>query len=464
MTQTDLQPAPQSGSGETFRSTQRPPQGPATPTKNGNRKKVFLIGGCIFLVLGLVFGIPYYIHSMHYASTDDAYIRAHITAVAPRVAQQILTVNVLDNQYIKKGTLLLTLDPRPYADKVAMLEAELEKAQAEEAGSQYQLALTRQRATAALDQAKAGVQIASATVASAAAGVSQAHSGLAQAKATVASAIANVARARADLASAIATSQRANSDYHRYRGLVKTGDVTPFEVDTYRAAAITAAARVLAARKTLLAKIAMVTQAHAGILAAEAQIQAAKAVVRQANAQLTQARANEAAFDVVSQQVGQKTSDVSSSQAAIKQLRAQLALAKLNVSYCRIDAPVSGYVTKKAIEPGDYVSVGQSLLNIVSRQTWVVANFKETDLTHMKPGDPATITVDAYPQFTFHGYVQSIQAGSGAAFSLLPPENATGNFVKVVQRIPVKILFRHLPKNVPYLATGMSCEPEVKVR
>jgi membrane fusion protein (multidrug efflux system) len=464
MTQTDLEPAPQPGSGETFRSTNRPSAPPTPPPKNGKRKKVFLIGGSILLVVGLILGIPYYIHSLHYVSTDDAYIRAHITAVAPRVAQQIVKVDVLDNQYVKKGTLLLTLDNRPYRANVAVLEAQLARAEASAAGSRYQLALTRQRATAALDQATAGVQIAKAAVASALAGVLQAKSGLAQAEAAVALAAADVARAKADLASAIAKSERANSDYRRYRGLLKTRDVTPFQVDTYRADAITAAANVVAARKTLLAKRALLNQSHAGILAAKAQVQAADALVRQSRAQLIEAQAKEAAYDVVPQQVGQKTSDVSSSEAAIKQLKAQLSLAKLNLSYCNIYAPVSGYVTKKAIEPGDYVSVGQTLLNIVSKKTWVVANFKETDLTLMKPGDPVSITVDAYPQFTFHGYVQSIQAGSGAAFSLLPPENATGNFVKVVQRVPVKILFRHLPKNMPYLVTGMSCDPEVKVR
>lgn len=464
MTQTDLQPAPPPGAGETFRSTSRPPQAATPPEKNGKRKKVFLIGGLVILILGLALGIPYYIHSLNYASTDDAFIRAHITAVAPRVAQQILKVDVLDNQYVKKGTLLLTLDSRPYAAQVAILKAQIENAEAKAAASNYELGLTRQRATAALDQAIAGVQIARAGLATAQAAVLQAASTLAQAEASVASAAADVARARANLAAAMATSQRANSDYRRYRGLVKTGDVTPFQLDTYRADAVTAAADVLAARKTLLAKIAYVKQANANVLAAKASIQAAKAGVEQAKAQLVEAKAKEAAYDVVPQQVGQKRSNVSSSEATIKQLKAQLALAELNLSYCKIYAPVSGYVTKKAIEPGDYVSIGQSLLNIVSKKTWVVANFKETDLTHMKPGDPVTISVDAYPQFTFHGYVQSIQAGSGAAFSLLPPENATGNFVKVVQRIPVKILFKHLPKNAPFLVTGMSCEPEVKIQ
>ena len=136
----------------------------------------------------------------------------------------------------------------------------------------------------------------------------------------------------------------------------------------------------------------------------------------------------------------------------------------MNLSYCTIRAAVSGYVTKKSVDPGNYVTVGQSLMALVRPRMWVVANFKETDLTSMKPGDPATIEIDAYPQYTFHGYVQSIQAGSGAAFSLLPPENATGNFVKVVQRIPVKIVFKDLPKPMPYLAMGMSAVPEVKVR
>lgn len=464
MTQTDLQPAPPPGAGETFRSTSRPAPATPVPPKNGKRKKVFLIGGSIILVLGLVLGIPYYIYSLHYVSTDDAYIRAHVTAVAPRVAQQITHVDVLDNQYVKKGTLLLTLDSRPYAAEVAKLKAQTQQAEAEAAASRYGLSFTRQRAKAALDQATAGVQIAKAAIATAQAAELQAESTLAQAQASVASAVADVARARANLAAAIATSQRANSDYRRYSALVKTGDVTPFQVDTYRADAVTAAAQVIAARKTLLAKIAALRQTHAGVLAAEAGIQAAKAGVKQAVAQLAEAKAKVAAYDVVPQQVGQKESNVNSSDAAIKQLKAQLALAELNLSYCHIYAPVSGYVTKKAIEPGDYVSVGQALLNIVSKKTWVVANFKETDLTHMKAGDPVTISVDAYPQYTFHGYVQSIQAGSGAAFSLLPPENATGNFVKVVQRVPVKILFRHLPKNAPFLVTGMSCEPEVKVR
>ncbi len=468
MTQSDMQPAPPAASGETFRSTSRPPQGaaakPPDGKKSGTRKKVFLIGGGVAVVLGLIFGIPYYLHSLSYVSTDDAFIRAHITGIAPRISEQVLKVDVLDNEFVKKGTLLLSLDSRPFAAKVASLQAQLDRARAIAGASKFQLSFTRRSSMAALDQARAGVQIATAAIASAKAGVAQALSTLAQARAAVASAQADIARSKANVVAAIAESQKATSDYHRYRSLVKTGDVTPFQVDTFRAAAITAAADVLAARKTLLAKKAYLNQTRAGVLAAAAGMQAAKALVAQARSQLVQAQAKEASYDVVPQRVGQRASELTSSQAQVHELKAELMLANLKLSYCHIYAPVSGYVTKKSVEPGDYVSVGQTLLNIVSKKVWVVANFKETDLTNLKPGDPVTITVDAYPQYTFNGSVQSIQAGSGAAFSLLPPENATGNFVKVVQRIPVKILFHHLPKNMPYLATGMSCEPEVKVK
>ncbi len=436
----------------------------AESTNSQKRKKVFLIGGSILLIVALVVGIPWYIHYEKYVSTDDAYVRTHVTYVSPQVAAQVRQVLVHDNEYVKKGAILVQLDPRDYQATVAKCQALLEEALAARQGSRYTLALIRQTSPAALSQAKAQVAMARASIATAKAGVAQAAAALDQAQAQVAAAIAAIAGAQADVVADAATKVKAAADYRRYRALLKTGDVTPQQVDSYRAAAESAKAILAAAGKTVLSRRAQLVEAKAKVEAARENEVAAAAQLIQARANLLKALAQQAAVNVVPQQIGKTQSSVSGNLGRIDEARAELRQAELNLSYCTIRAAVSGYVTKKSVDPGNYVTVGQSLMALVRLRMWVVANFKETDLTSMKPGDPATIEIDAYPQYTFHGYVQSIQAGSGAAFSLLPPENATGNFVKVVQRIPVKIVFKDLPKPMPYLAMGMSAVPEVKVR
>ena len=439
--------------------------GAPTAEENGRkRKKIFLIGGSILLVLALVFGIPWYIHSEKYVSTDDAYVRAHVIYISPQVSAQVLSVPVLDNQFVKKGTVLVQLDARDYQAAVDKFKGMLEQALAAARGSRYSLSLVKQTSPAALAQARAQVAIARASIATAKAGEAQAAAAFDQAQAQVIAAVAAIARAKADVVADAATSVKAAADYRRYSSLLKTGDVTPQQVDSYRAAAQSAKAILAAAGKIVLSRRAELVEAKAGVEAARENRVAAGAQLLQAQANLLKARAQQAAVNVVPQQIGQTRSNVSGSTGRIDEVRAELEQAELNLSYCTIRAPVAGYVTKKSVEPGNYVTVGSTLLSIVRPNMWVIANFKETDLTYMKPNDPVTITIDAYPQYTFKGYVQSIQAGSGAEFSLLPPENATGNFVKVVQRVPVKILFKDLPKNMPYLAAGMSAVPEVRVR
>jgi len=443
--------------------TDKPPA--ATAAENGQkRKKIFLIGGIVLLILALVLGIPWYIHSEKYVSTDDAYVRAHVIYISPQVSARVLAVPVLDNQYVKKGTILVRLDPRDYQATVDKYKGMLEQAIAARRGSQFSLQLVKRTSPAGLSEAKAQVAIARASIATAKAGEAQAAAAFDQAQAQVSAAIAAIARAKADVVADAANAMKATADYRRYDSLLKTGDVTPQQVDSYRAAAESARAILAAAGKTVLSRRAELMEAKAGVEAAQENRVAAGAQLLQANANLLKALAREAAVDVIPQQIGQTTSNVSGSTGRVDEARAELQQAELNLSYCTIRAPVSGYVTKKSVEPGNYVTVGSTLMSIVRSNMWVVANFKETDLTHMKPNDPVTISIDAYPQYTFKGYVQSIQAGSGAEFSLLPPENATGNFVKVVQRVPVKILFKDLPKNMPYLAAGMSAVPEVKVR
>ncbi len=199
--------------------------------------------------------------------------------------------------------------------------------------------------------------------------------------------------------------------------------------------------------------------------AAKAQAAFAKAALdhavtaeRMAAARLTSARSAPALMAKSSSQAEESKADVEKS-------RAEVAQAELNLSYTRILAPIDGYVTKKSVDPGAYVQQGQSLMAIVSTRVWVTANFKETQLTHLRPGQPVTISVDTYPEAVFHGHVDSIQRGTGSRFSLLPPENATGNFVKVVQRIPVKIVFdRHEELAEYLLVPGMSVVPEVDIK
>ena len=437
---------------------------PQTSAGNPSRRKTFMLILLALIVLGACAGGLWLWLTWDYVSTDDAFVDAHIIYVSPQVAAHVNKVLVLDNQFVKKGTPLVQLDPRDFQAALDRAQAALLVARANHLANTFGLALIHRTSRAAVDQGLAQISIARSQIAQAKAALAGAKSNLLEAQANVAAAKAAVAHAQAQVLADAATAVKARQDYHRYAKLLKTGDVTPSQLENYRAAAVSAQAYVAADRTEVIAKQAMVAQANAAVAAAQQSVQAAQAGVARTQANLVLAKAQLASVNVVPQQVGKQTSTVSASSATIAELKAEVEQAKLNLSYCDIDAPVTGYVTRKVVEPGDYVTTGQNLLAIVRPKMWVIANFKETDLTLMKPGDPATISIDAYPNVNFKGYVQSIQAGTGAKFSLLPPENATGNYVKVVQRVPVKILFKDLPEKLPYLAAGMSAVPEVKVR
>ncbi|HEY8749059.1 MAG TPA: HlyD family secretion protein [Tepidisphaeraceae bacterium] len=255
-----------------------------------------------------------------------------------------------------------------------------------------------------------------AKAAEAQASVAAAEAGLVQATESAASSRANVGQARAAEEASRTEADRAHNELNRFQQLSAQA-VTQQQLINYKAAATSADANLAAAlQKTIFAQ--------ANAKAADAQISLANAQIQQAQATLN--------------------------------------AANLQLSYTSIKAPISGHVTNKSIQPGDYVQVGQALLALVPHDVYVIANFKETQLGHIQPGQEVDITLDAYPGRTFHGKVDSIQRGSGAAFSLLPPENATGNYVKVVQRVPVKITFQ-VPDDVA-VGPGMSAVPEVKVR
>lgn len=345
---------------------------PATsPPAHRPWRRTLLIGGAALIASAAL--VTYFQEEIApFESTDDAFIEAHVTPVAPQIAGQVAQLLVRDNQEVQQGELLLSIDARD--------------------------------TQAQLDQARAGL--------------AAAESRMVAAKAQVTVDQARLAQEGAGVTAASAEALRADSDAKRYAALSRSA-VSQSQLDFAASQAHATAAQVEAAHSRSLAAEAQLELSRAGIHTAEAEVAHAAAVVR---------------------------------------------TAELALSYTRITAPESGLVTHRTVEAGAYVQAGQALLAIVPRQVWVIANFKETQLAHMRPGQPVAVSIDAYPQRSFTGHVDSIQAGSGPRFSLLPPENASGNYVKVVQRLPVKIILDGPWDSALVLGPGMSVVPAVRVR
>jgi membrane fusion protein (multidrug efflux system) len=340
------------------------PEGPAR-----RRRHVLLLA---LVIVGVIVATAVYLSHRGKESTDDAFIESHVITISPQISERVNRVLVSDNQLVKKGDLLVELDP---------LNEEVI----------YETA----RANLVSSEAK-----------------------LVQARAQFSAAESDAAQSRADIQEAQANADNAAKELARSTELRKSGAIAQREFDNAQAQALSTKAALVSKQQSALS-----SESTVKVRAAE----------------------------------------VNAAQASVDQAKAMLDAAKLRLSYTKIYAPESGRVTRKNVEPGSYVQTGNALLAIVPPEIWVVANFKETQLDHMRPGQPVDIRVDAYPSLKFEGRVDSIQSGTGSRFSLLPAENATGNFVKVVQRVPVKITFAQLPKDVPELAPGMSVVPTVHV-
>jgi membrane fusion protein (multidrug efflux system) len=275
---------------------------------------------------------------------------------------------------------------------------------------------------------------------------------------------ANVQQAQAQVNAAQAELVRANADVARYQELYSKDEVSRQRLDQAIATARTAEAQLQAAREKVAAASSQVTEMQAAQNASAENARKAQAQIAAAQAQVQEAQGRFAQANTAPQQVAVSEAQAQTASASIEQLQAAVAQAELELSYTKIYAPDTGRVTHKSVEEGALVQSGQPLMAIVPGDVWVTANFKESQIGSMQPGQPVEITVDAYPDKTFKGHVDSIQAGTGTRFSLLPAENATGNYVKVVQRVPVKIVFDEPPDPRHMLAPGMSVEPEVKIR
>jgi membrane fusion protein (multidrug efflux system) len=341
-------------------------------------------------------------------STDDAQVEGHISAVSARVGGPVVEVAVADNQLVEQGALLVRIDPKDYEVALDRAEGDLAEAEAE------------------AQAARTGVPVTSASTASA----------LQSAESDHATAEARLASARARLREAEAKEQKAQHDLERLKGLVAKDEVSRQEYDAVAVAAEAARASLEAAR-------AMVREADQGIASAQAHV--------------TQAR-------TAPQQVAIVKAQAASAEAKVQQARAALERAQLDLDHAAVRAPVAGIVGKKSVELGQIVQPGQPLLAVVPLEdVWIIANFKENQLRDIRPGQRVAISVDAFGR-SYAGRVESVAAATGAKFSLLPAENATGNFVKVVQRVPVKIVLEKGQDAEHRLRPGMSVVPTVFTR
>jgi membrane fusion protein, multidrug efflux system len=382
----------------------------------------FRIAVLIAAVVLLVVGFFVYRYVTSYESTDDAEVDGHINSISTRISGHVVKLNILDNQYVQAGTVLVEIDPADYQVASDRAKADFESAQAAAAGAGVNVPITSVNTSSQVSSSEADV---------------------ASARAGIAAAKQQFEAARAQRDQAEANNVKAQSDLVRYKQLVDKQEISEQQYDQAVAAAKANAAAVEAA--------------HANADAAQSQ-------VTQAQEKLLQAEANWRNSQTAPQQIQVMQSRAASAAAEAQQKKADLDQAHLNLQYTKVVAPVSGVVSDRTVEVGQNVSPGQELLKLIPlNDVWITANFKETQLREMKVGQPVTVEVDANGK-SYKGKVDSIAGASGARFSLLPPENATGNYVKVVQRIPVKIVLDPGENKDQSLRPGMSVTPKVWIR
>jgi len=370
-----------------------------------------------------------------YESTDDAQIDGHVDAVSARITGHVTEVLVSDAQLAKAGDVLVKIDPSDYEVAVTKAEADLAEAQAALQSSRTDVPIVSTNTASTLDTARSSRV--------------EADAGLVAAQGQLSAAQARLETAQAQVVEAQANYQRDADDLERYRQLVAKNEIPRQQHDQ-------AVQALVAAKATVDARAASVTEARQTIAAGEAAVQQAKTRVTQADAAIRSAMNRP-------QLLAQSEARAQSATARVAQQQALLEQARLNLSYTTIRAAVTGIIGKKTVEVGENVSPGQSLLAIVPLDDiWVTANFKETQLRQIRPGQRVTFTVDAYAH-EYAGRVAGIGGASGSRFSVLPPENATGNYVKVVQRIPVRIDLDPGENKDRLLRPGMSVDPRVYV-
>jgi membrane fusion protein (multidrug efflux system) len=397
------------------------PKGLANP-----RTKRVLFAGAVVLLVGIIAIAAYY---WNRESTDDAQVDGHITPISSKVYGRVAEVLVKDNETVKAGQVLVKLDPRDLQAAVDQAKGQLALAESEAQSAGVDVPRTQlnvQSGTSSADAQLAGSQ----------ADLMRAQTTYDQSRTS------DLAWAQANVDKSKANAQLAQADLERYTPLMQKGEISKQQFDAAKANADASASALKADQEKF-------DQAQRSVEIARAQLEAAKARVQQAQAGVVSAKAD-------TRQIAMRQADAQGKIAKVQQARAALEAAQLNLEYTTVIAPIDGVATHKQVEVGQIVQQGQGLMVVVPLQdVWVTANFKETQLRSMKPGQKAEVKVDTYGK-TFSGHVDSISGATGAVLSLLPPENATGNYVKVVQRVPVKIVLDPIPADQAILRPGMN--------
>jgi membrane fusion protein, multidrug efflux system len=450
---------------DTPETTEHPP---VVIPKEKKRKPIGLI--LAFLGAGALvassFGYRYWEYTSTHQDTDNATVAGHINQISSKVAGTVEQVLVTDNQEVKAGQLLVKLDSRDYENKVTQATAALISAQQQTKSAQANIALSSQTTNAKTTQAQGDINAALAGIATAQASVEEARAGIPAAEAQVNQTAAGIPAAEAVVAQAEANLQKTQADYERYQSLFSQGAIAQQQLDNAKAAYNVAVAQKNAAIQGVQQAKAQLAAAKVGVLQAKSKLAQAQEGISTAQAKLATSKGGLEQVNASGQQTNINRGQYESAKSSINQAEAALKDAQLQLSYINITAPASGRVGKKNVEVGNRIQPGSPLMAIVNNDYWVIANFKETQLEAMKPGQTVEIKLDSFPHHKFLGKVDSIAPASGAVSALLPPDNATGNFTKIVQRIPVKVKFE--PSSIQGYETritpGMSAEISVEVK
>ncbi|MFL9458306.1 HlyD family secretion protein [Tolypothrix bouteillei VB521301_2] len=407
----------------------------SVPSKKFSKKSILAIAGIAIAALAGTMGYRWWTYTTTHESTDDAYITTYIHPISSRIAGTVTQVNVNDNQEVKQAQTLVELDPKDYQVVVQQAQAALENAKRQASAAQSTINLASQTAQANTTEAEGTVKEALASIASSQSAVNQAQ--------------AEIATAQEKFTKAQAQEANAKINYQRYEQLYQTGAIPKQQRDDALTSYQVAQAQTKASQQ--------------GILDAKAKYQSALDGIEEARANLVNSQGKVQQAQASGQQTEVNRRQYQAAQAQIATAAANLKQAQINLSYTQIKAPVAGKIGNKTVQVGQRIQPDQPLLSVVSDDSWIVANFNETQVGKMQPGQAVDIHVDAFPNKTFKGVINSLSPASGSDFSLLPPDNATGNFTKVVQRIPVKITFD--PNSIKgyenLITPGMSVEVTV---
>jgi membrane fusion protein, multidrug efflux system len=414
---------------EAEHNSQDPAKNNGSPNRllDGLREHPLKVAVVVLALLPIVIVIGYLVRNAFlYEDTDDAQVDGHVMPLSARINGQVMKVNFVEGQLVHEGDLLAIIDPADFKIAVIQAEAALADAKASATSSRWNVPITSVTSQSNLDSAQTEV---------------------ANAEAGLRAAEHNHESSKGLLTQAEANAVKSNTDLERAKQLVAKEDISRQQFDQ---------------------AVASATANQAAVTSADATVKSAEQAVRQAEGKLLQAKADLRSAQTAPQHVSLIRAQADAADAQVEQRRAQLAQAQLNFSYTIIRSPVTGIIGKKSVEVGQNVSIGQEMLEVVPlNDIWVTANFKETQLEHMRPGQPVKINVDAYGH-TWSGHVTNMGGGTGSVFSLLPPENATGNYVKVVQRVPVRIDFDRTAGQdfnaEGMLKPGLSVVPDVRVR